>query len=613
MEYVHCEAEYNPESITNYYSCGVQIGRIKNPDIKNMVIKARNHLSALGWSFYYPTKTPGKRELRYRSPAGKTYVTLRSACRDLIFIEEKPKKKNPFSKVGRPKKRIYSHDLDPFERETKLVKKDTNILRFDQEAEKKFEKKDQEFNEFFWSDSLPGFEKRDQQPKGKKRIRDMKRLMEAGKQRKKQLNSSFARRRCVLSLLIENSIVARGANVCYRKKDGEVIAKGRVYEDGIQCDCCGEFFLLSKFEAHAGSSYHRPAAFMFLEDGRSLCDCQNQLKFDNDYVGVSKSQELYEDDRVLKGAKTPESSVVVNNDEYCWICKDGGDLILCDSCTSSFHPTCLGLLDGIPDSDFWYCPFCSCGICDQRRIGNFTNVASNALSRIKCGQCEHKFDVECIRNMGVSISCDSINWFCKEECERIYTGLRGILGTSIPLSVINNLTWRLLKLDYEKDLDECKETYEKLYVALDIMHECFQIENHPLSENIIEDVVFSRYTKKSDFTGFFTAVLEKDQKIITVVNLRVHGCKVAEIPLVATRFKFRRQGMCRILMEELERKLEELGIERLVLPAIPDMVNTWTGSFGFNVMTQAECMEVADCKFLEFPGSIKCHKILKKM
>lgn len=42
--------------------------------------------------------------------------------------------------------------------------------------------------------------------------------------------------------------------------------------------------------------------------------------------------------------------------------------------------------------------------------------------------------------------------------------------------------------------------------------------------------------------------------------LRVHGAKVAEIPLVATRFKFRRLGMCRILMEELEKVIFFLWI-----------------------------------------------------
>ena len=66
-------------------------------------------------------------------------------------------------------------------------------------------------------------------------------------------------------------------------------------------------------------------------------------------------------------------------------------------------------------------------------------------------------------------------------------------------------------------------------------------------------------------------------------------------------------------MDELERKLGELGVERLVLPAVPDMVSTWTEAFGFNTMTDSERLSLVECKFLDFPGTVKCQKILKRM
>ncbi|XP_046412635.1 chromodomain-helicase-DNA-binding protein Mi-2 homolog isoform X1 [Neodiprion pinetum] len=46
--------------------------------------------------------------------------------------------------------------------------------------------------------------------------------------------------------------------------------------------------------------------------------------------------------------------------EFCRVCKDGGELLCCDSCTSAYHTHCLNPpLSEIPDGD-WKCPRCSC-------------------------------------------------------------------------------------------------------------------------------------------------------------------------------------------------------------------------------------------------------------
>nr|XP_043619841.1 increased DNA methylation 1-like [Erigeron canadensis] len=529
MEYVHCEAVHKKaKSRINYYSsCGFQS---ENPDFKNMVSKAKNHLAALAGS-----------------------------CQG--FIENNPNKINRFSKVGRPKKkRVYNDDL---EIEEKLVKKDDNFITL------------------------------------VKRFNNPKRSLIGRVQEtvKRGLISQ-----------VQGKRLEMGSNVSYRKKDGKVIAKGRANDEGIQCDCCGVYFLLCKFEAHAGSTYHRPAAYIFLEDGtgRSISDCQSQLKLldKNNLFKVPKTP-----DRACEVPKPPQ--VLTGHDDFCWVCKDGGELLLCDSCTSCYHLSCIGLKSIPKSSCYWFCPTCSCGICDRDKIGNFTDDKDSC--KVKCGQCRHQYHIDCIRNLGFSMSCDSKYWFCKEACEQIFLGLKGISGQTIPLPV-NGLSWRLLQIDYEHSMEDCAETYGKLNDALDVMHECFEMVKNPLSGNdIMEDVIFSRDIKGSNFAGFFTAVLEKDEEIITVVNFRVHGCKVAEIPLVATRFQHRKLGMCRILMDELERKLKYLGVKRLVLTAVSEMVSTWTESFGFTVMSEAECLDAVDCKFLEFPGTVKCQKVLKNM
>lgn len=44
--------------------------------------------------------------------------------------------------------------------------------------------------------------------------------------------------------------------------------------------------------------------------------------------------------------------------EYCRVCKDGGELLCCDSCPSSYHIHCLNPpLPEIPNGE-WICPRC---------------------------------------------------------------------------------------------------------------------------------------------------------------------------------------------------------------------------------------------------------------
>ncbi|KAM0051499.1 putative histone acetyltransferase chromatin regulator PHD family [Helianthus debilis subsp. tardiflorus] len=661
MEYVKYQPEHNPEAIISYCSHGVKSGRSKNPDVKDLILKAKKHLSSIGWLFFYTYKiNPDRRELRYRSPVGRSYCSLRTACQSVldhqgqyIHVLENPKeldtkleKKDDSWSDNRPGKKIRMEDVESLylqqERDQSVVNNVAENIKIDgarvqdlerlkesgcsnvekpKEGEGKPEKSDDDSvssnrpkKKVRMEDVETSYlqQQRDQYLVGKKRIagtrvQDLKRLMKASEKkndlkpkkliRKVESSSSTRSRRCVLSLLIEYNILSRGARVSYCKKDGRILAKGRVYDEGIQCDCCDQLFLLSKFEAHAGSTYHRPAANIFLEDGRSIVDCQTQLQRENKVFIKTQSK------------KATDS--VSCNDDFCSVCNDGGELVLCDSCTSSFHSNCIGLSQ-IPDSAYWFCPSCCCRICHEGQISNFTTEGSHDHGQLKCGQCERQFHIDCVKRLGFSVSntnADQNEWLCSENCERIYSALKSFSKTV--MLAADRLSWKLLKLD-DNNKHEFAKTSSKLNVALDVMHECFQPVKHRWSDNdLIEDLIFSRSSKRSNFKGFFTAVLERGDEMIMVATLRVHGCKVAEIPLVATRFRYRRLGMCRVLIDEIERKMKDLGVERVVLPAVPEMVSTWTESFGFKVMTELERVNLVEYKLVDFPGTILCHKILK--
>ena len=49
------------------------------------------------------------------------------------------------------------------------------------------------------------------------------------------------------------------------------------------------------------------------------------------------------------------------NTNWCFICSQGGSLVLCDNCPASFHEECLGL--GEPVGDKYYCEDCQSGQC----------------------------------------------------------------------------------------------------------------------------------------------------------------------------------------------------------------------------------------------------------
>ncbi|XP_039027783.1 increased DNA methylation 1-like [Hibiscus syriacus] len=165
---------------------------------------------------------------------------------------------------------------------------------------------------------------------------------------------------------------------------------------------------------------------------------------------------------------------VVENDDSCGLGGDGGELICCDNCPSTFHLACLSVQE-LPEGD-WYCSNCTCWKC-----GNFVNdeEASSLFGAFKCSQCEHKYHKECLNDESLSKEKVSNSWLCGESCAELYSGLSSRLG------MINHLfdgfSWTLLKCIHEDKkvysplrLALKAECNSKLAVALSIMEECFQ-------------------------------------------------------------------------------------------------------------------------------------------
>ncbi|KAK8560605.1 hypothetical protein V6N13_083042 [Hibiscus sabdariffa] len=529
-------------------------------------LKAKSYLSTKGWIFRRAHKN-GKEEMRYQSPHGEVYTSLRMACKSYIDqglregIIRNVESKQPI------KRKCSCPENQPL---PKSVQSES--------------------------------------PKRRKTLSKQENRVVKSSKRMRVGPVSSRNPRTVMSWLIDNNVVSMLENVYYRSKTGAPLMKGQITRDGIQCHCCSKVFTLTAFEDHAGSTNHRPAANIILDDGtgRSLSDCQRQVR---DSMGVTTSTLS-----THSNVKSPKTMKAANsfqheNDEVCSACCGGGDLICCEYCPSAFHMKCLGLKD-VPNGG-WFCPSCCCGICG---IGQLRDK-----SFLTCHQCELKFHFDCLssRKQNKMKTENNTVFLCGHNCEKIYYGLQNLTGK--PILVGKNLTWTLLKHNHRAhghgmESSVWKENQSKLRVALEVMHECFgPSEATETGRDLVEDLIFSRVSKlkRLNFGGFFTVIVEENDNLISVATLRVYDNMVAEIPLVATRHGHCRRGMCRVLLDELEKNLMKLGVEKLILPSLPTKVETWTKNFGFSRMSDDEITKLLRYTLLDFQGTIICQKILR--
>ncbi|KAK4834670.1 hypothetical protein QYF36_026574 [Acer negundo] len=593
-----------PEAVVYWFRDGLK----KKGVDSDMRSKAKRHLLAMKWKFWYADKS-GRQELRYTSPTGKVYYSLRMACKGCI------------DEGGVPETILSASNLSSCNEEISVPSQtEQPFTEFSAQKRRKTDKTSE-------SDLAASTIQivvdlgclKDGEEAGEKKLRHQPRrgkvlgtLIESRDQLTAPVQQLSRRARhmpkSVLTRLIESNAVLPMAKVFYRGRD-KPLAEGCITHDGIKCNCCNEVFQLSAFEVHAGSKNHRPAANIFLEDGRSLVDCQRQVDRNNKMSSASKQSR---DSRKRKSVDRDESC------DVCTVCYTGGELILCDRCPAAFHKGCLGF-EIIPVGD-WFCPTCCCGICSEGKFEQTTEDSVNDETGRFCDQCMHIFHIGCLRKREGIVKLKNFaqnKWFCSNRCEHAFSGLHELIGKPISLGG-DNITWRVLKsmesTNASSDSEVLMEIQSKLDEALDVMHECFESVKDPLTgKDLVADVIFNRGSDKKhlNFQGFYTVVLEKEGEVISVATVRVFD-SMAEIPLVATSFQYRKHGMCRLMMDELEKQLTAIGVLRLILPSSPGVFNTWTTKFGYSKMTDSERLKLVSYVFLNFQDTILCQKLLKK-
>ena len=60
----------------------------------------------------------------------------------------------------------------------------------------------------------------------------------------------------------------------------------------------------------------------------------------------------------------------------------------------------------------------------------------------------------------------------------------------------------------------------------------------------------------------------------------------------------------------LVQMLNRIGVELLVLPAVPELMDTWRGAFGFQPLSSHQKKELTKLNLMAFPGTSLLHKFL---
>ncbi|GAA0172629.1 hypothetical protein LIER_26419 [Lithospermum erythrorhizon] len=378
--------------------------------------------------------------------------------------------------------------------------------------------------------------------------------------------------------------------------------KGKIRRGGIECDCCNELITAAEFCDHSDmkteSPYEKISAFK-----GPHCTLLSL---------VARAWEKPEESQRRKSnivfAKANAADL---HDDACMICADGGNLMCCENCNSTYHYNCVDLEE--EPEDCYYCPYCVCKFCE--------NVAQENENVLTCPLCARKYHWDChLQNEPEQIDINSAPCapYCKKSCKEIFENLEQIVGVQKELG--DGYSWTLLH-NTEQDSGSVyiEDTYKrtmchaKLAVAYKLMNDCFcNIKDRHTKIDVLQSVVYncSANFNRIDFKGFYTAILEKGDEVITAACLRIHGTKLAEMPFVGTSEVYRGRGMCRRLLSAIESRLSFLKVGSLMIPSTPSRISTWTNSYGFQPLEDGMRKEIMKCNTLMFHDSTRLQKPL---
>ncbi|XP_016103271.1 chromodomain-helicase-DNA-binding protein 4-like [Sinocyclocheilus grahami] len=163
------------------------------------------------------------------------------------------------------------------------------------------------------------------------------------------------------SVSVSNGSNGRSSRSSSKKKPKKKTKKGEDGGDGYEtdhqdyCEVCqqgGEIILCDT----CPRAYHMVCLDPDMEKApEGTWSCPHCEKMGIQWEAREDASDGEEDNEMLGEAEEDDHHM-----EFCRVCKDGGELLCCDSCPSSYHIHCLNPpLPEIPNGE-WICPRCTC-------------------------------------------------------------------------------------------------------------------------------------------------------------------------------------------------------------------------------------------------------------
>lgn len=152
--------------------------------------------------------------------------------------------------------------------------------------------------------------------------------------------------------------------------------------------------------------------------------------------------------KMKNSAEPDEFDTNDQHQDFCEVCQQGGEIILCDTCPKAYHLVCLEPeLEEAPDGE-WFCPQCekdgvaatkkaqmaeaqAKAVCDQDGIQHleFCYVCKDGGELLCCETCPQSYHTDCLNPVLLKIPAHE--WYCPRcTCEK-------------PKAIVKKiLTWR---------------------------------------------------------------------------------------------------------------------------------------------------------------------------